>query len=90
MAFLKAKEQAKWYTLIGGTLFVTVSSYLRVKFVFESGQFAGALLLASMTFAALTLLFGLLSFPRWQAWLGFAIVAYAVYWLFFTRLYALG
>lgn len=89
MRFIALKERAKWYALVSGGLFLTVSTYLRVKFVFESGNFAGALLLTSMILAALTFLFGLLSVPRWQAWIAFAIFSYALYWLFFTRLYAI-
>jgi hypothetical protein len=83
------KEQAKWYVLASGALFLLVSTYLRVKFVFESGNLAGALLLVSMILAVLTFVFGLLSLPRWQSWVAFAISGYALYWLFFTRLYAL-
>ena len=66
---------------------LAVSTYLRVKFVFESGNVAGALVLVSITLVALTLLFGLLSLPRWQGWIALAVVAYGLYWLFFTRFY---
>ena len=89
MIDIRIRDQAKWYALVSGTLFLTVSTYLRVKFIFESANIAGALLMASMILAALTLLFGLLALPRWQAWIALAISAYALYWLFFTRLYGI-
>jgi len=81
------KDGAKWYGLATGTLFLIISTYMRVKFVFDSGNFAGALLMAAIILAVLTLLFGLLSLPRWQAWIALAVSGYAFYLLVFTRLY---
>lgn len=89
MVFLKLKKQSKWCALVSTALFLIVNTYLRMKFQFESGEFAGYLVLASIVLAVLTFLFGLLSFPRWQAWIAFAVFAYALYWLFFTRLYVI-
>jgi hypothetical protein len=89
MNYAQIREQAKWYVLLSGLLFLAVSTYLRVKFGFESGNVAGALLLASMILAGITLLLGLFSLPRWQAWLSLAICAYALYWLLFTRPYVI-
>jgi hypothetical protein len=42
--------------------------------------------MAAIILAVLTLLFGLLSLPRWQAWIALAVSGYAFYLLFFTRL----
>lgn len=89
MVFLMVKKQSRWYALVSTVLFLTVNTYLRIKFKFESGEFAGDIVLASIVLAALTFLFGLLSFPRWQAWIAFAVVAYALYWFFFTKLYVI-
>lgn len=86
---MRIREQARWYAFLSGILFLTVSTYLRVKFIFESANIAGSLLLVSMILAALTLFFGLLSLPRWQAWIALAISGYALYWLFFSRHYGL-
>jgi hypothetical protein len=83
------KDGAKWYGLVTGALFLIITTYMRVKFVFDSGNFAGALLMTSIVLAILTLLFGLLSLPRWQAWTALIVSGYAFYLLFFTRLYGI-
>ena len=83
------RDGAKWYGLGTGALFLIISTYMRLKFVFDSGTFAGALLMALIILAVLTLLFGLLSLPRWQAWIALAVSGYAVYLLCFTRLYGI-
>lgn len=87
--FRITRDGAKWYGLATGVLFLIITTYMRVKFVFDSGNFAGALLLAAIMLAILTLLFGLLSLPRWQAWIALAVSSYAIYILCFTRLYGI-
>lgn len=81
------RDGAKWYGLATGILFLLLSTYVRTKFVFDSGNFAGALLMALIILAVLTLLFGLWSLPKWQAWIALAVSGYACYLLCFTRLY---
>lgn len=88
MAFKSFRNKAGWLALISGVLFLSVSSYLHYKFVFESGRWAGMLEFAALISAIFTLLFGVASFPRWQSFVAFAICAYAVYW-FTTPPYAL-
>jgi cell division protein FtsW (lipid II flippase) len=83
------RDRFKWYGLATGALFLIISTYMRVKFVFDSGNFAGALLMAAIILAILTLLFGLSSLPRWQSWIALAISSYAFYLLCFTRLYGI-
>ena len=87
--FRVIKDAAKWYALATAALFLIITTYMRVKFVFDSGNFAGGLLLASIILAFLTLLFGLLSLPRWQAWTALIVAGYAFYMLVFTRLYGI-
>jgi hypothetical protein len=83
------KGAAKWFGLATGVLFLILSTYMRVKFVFDSGDLAGALLMVLIGLAVLTLLFGVLSLPRWQSWIALAVTAYAFYLLLFTRLYGI-
>ena len=83
------KEKVKWYGLATGALFLIITTYMRVKFVFDSGNLAGALLMAAILLAILTLLFGLSSLPKWQAWIALAVSSYAFYVLCFTRLYGI-
>ena len=85
--FRNIKDAAKWYGLATGALFLIITTYMRVKFVFDSGNFAGTLLLISIVLAILTFLAGLLSLPRWQAWTALIISGYAFYLLCFTTLY---
>jgi cobalamin biosynthesis protein CobD/CbiB len=80
------KEQAQRFGLATGALFLIITTYMRVKFVFDSGNFAGTLLLISVVLAISTVLLGLLSLPKWQAWTALIISAYALYLLFSTTL----
>jgi hypothetical protein len=83
-------EKTKWWGLMCGAIFLAVSSYMRWKFVFEPGPTAGVLLIFSMSLAVLTLASGLLSIPRWQPWIALAVFCYALYRVFFARLFAYG
>jgi hypothetical protein len=75
------KERAKWWGLLCGAIFLVISSYMRWKFVFESGNTGGTFLLASLIAILMTLLCGALALPRWQGFVALAIVGYGVYWL---------
>jgi hypothetical protein len=81
MNFNQVREKTKWWGLICGAIFLAVSSYMRWKFLFESGNVGGMLLLTALIAALLTFVFGILSLPRWQGVVAFVIVGYAVYWL---------
>jgi len=54
---------------------------MRTKFIFDSGNVGGALLLLALVAAGVTLVLGLLSLPRWQSFVALAISGYALYWL---------
>jgi hypothetical protein len=69
-------------------IFLVIHAYMRGKFIFESGNTAGMLLLISMVAAVLTLIFGVISLPRWQGFVALCVSAYAFYWFAFCRLYA--
>jgi hypothetical protein len=86
---VKFADKAKWYCVVSAIIFISISSYLRVKFVFDSGRTAGILFLAALLFALLTFVFALFSFPRWQSFVAFLVFAYAVYWALFTPGYAI-
>jgi len=80
---------AKWYGLVCAALSLIVTTYMRVKFVFDSGELAGALLAVCIVLAILTFVFALLSLPRWQGWTALIVSGYAFYLLVFTRLYGI-
>jgi hypothetical protein len=48
MNFNQVREKTKWWGLICGAIFLVISSYIRWKFVFESGNAAGMLLLIAL------------------------------------------
>ena len=73
------KDKLKWYGVISGSIFLVLSTYMRLKFVFDSGKTAGSLFFVVVLSAFLTLLFGILSFPRWQSYLCLVIFIYALY-----------
>jgi hypothetical protein len=82
------RAKARWLSQISGVIFLVIHAYMRSKFVFESGNTAGKLLLISMIAALLTFVFGVMSLPRWQGFVALAISAYAVYWFAVGPLYA--
>jgi hypothetical protein len=87
--FSVIRDRAKGYGLATAALFLIITTYMRVKFVFDSGNLAGGLLLASEILAILTLVFGLLSMPRWQGWTALIVAGYAFYLLLFVRMYGI-
>ena len=83
------KEKAGWLSQICGVIFLIIHAYMRSKFIFESGNTAGTLLLVSTVAALLTFVLGIVSLPRWQGFVALAISAYAAYWLVFEPHYAI-
>lgn len=75
------KDRVKWYGVISGWVFLAVSTYVSVKHVFWDGSAATMLQHLAAVAALFTLIFGLLSLPRWQSFFCLAVVAYALYWL---------
>ena len=75
------KDKVKWYGVISGWVFLAVSTYVSVKHVFWDSSAARSLQHLAAVAALLTLIFGLLSLPRWQSFFALAVVGYALYWL---------
>jgi hypothetical protein len=80
MSFRAFREKSKWWCLATASVFIVVSSYMRMKFIFEWGNNGGALLLLALISACVTLILGLISLPRWQSFVALAVCCYAVYW----------
>ena len=85
---MRFRAKTRWLSQISGAVFLITYAYMRSKFIFESGDTAGGLLLISMIAALLTFGFGVMSLPRWQGFVGLAICAYALYWFVFGTHYA--
>jgi hypothetical protein len=86
---MNLRAKARWLSQISGVIFLIIHAHMRGKFIFESGNTAGKLLLISMIAALLTLVFGIMSLPRWQGFVALAISAYAAYWFAVGPLYAI-
>ncbi len=89
MSLTSFRHKARWLSLITGFIFLVIHIYMRSKFIFESGNTAGLLLLIAMIAALLTLVFGLFSLPRWQGFIALAIFIYAGYWFAYGPVYAI-
>ena len=89
MSLKSFRNRAPWLSLITGAVFLAIHIYIRSKFIFESGNTAGRMLLITMIAALLTFVFGLFSLPRWQGFVALAISAYAGYWFAYGPLYAI-
>lgn len=74
------KDRVKWYGVISACIFLAVSTYMRVKYIFWDVKLARFLEMSALVAASLALIFGLLSLPRWQSFFALAVVGYAIYW----------
>ena len=81
------KEVAKWTSLVWAAIALGLVLYVRTKFIFDSGNTAGMLVLVAMVAAVFTLIFGVAALPRWQGFLALAAFVAVAYFIFFTRLY---
>jgi type II secretory pathway pseudopilin PulG len=81
MNLKQIKKKAKWWGLIFGVIFLSISFYMRWEYVFESGNTGGMCLLASLIVILMTLVCGVLALPRWQGFIALAVILYAAYWL---------
>jgi hypothetical protein len=77
----RVRQKAKWVGLATGLAFLGISTYMRVTYVFESGNTGGLLLLLALTAALITLVLGVISLPRWQGFVSLAICVYAIHWI---------
>jgi hypothetical protein len=77
---MELRDRVKWYGVVSGGFFIATSTYLHMRWVFESGRVAGRWYLIAILAALATLLLGLLSLPRWQSFFALAVFGYAIYW----------
>ena len=77
---MKLNQRAKWYGVISAWVFLAASTYLHVIYIFDDTTLPGLLVMVALVSAFFTLIFGLLSLPRWQSFFSLAIFGYALYW----------
>jgi hypothetical protein len=76
------RDRIKWWSVGSGALFMAISSYMRLKWGFnycEEG--AGVWQLIAFATGLVTLCLVILTLPKWQSWVGIAVLLYAFYWL---------
>ena len=76
-----------WPSLATAVVSLGIIVFVRTKFIFDSGNTAGMLLLIAMFTALLTLIFGIASLPRWQGFVALVIFGIVAYFILFERLY---
>ncbi len=87
---LKAfREHSKWLSQVSAAVSLIIVVFIRSKFIFESGNTAGTLLLVAMITSFLTLVFGVASLPRWQGFVALAIFVLVAYFILFEPLYGI-
>lgn len=79
MNYATCKKVAPWLGLMTASIAVITIVFVKWKFVFESGNVAGKLILISIVAATLTLVFAVITLPRWQGWIGLLVVSYVAY-----------
>lgn len=89
MNYKTLKEYSKWLSQISAAVSLIILVYVKSKFVFDSGNTAGMLVLILMVAAVFTFIFGMLSLPRWQGFVALAIFSYVAYSILFTRIYGI-
>ena len=76
MSFKTLRYKAQWWNLVIGTIFVVSSVYLdSVGLADADPLWLWIALLSPM----LTLVFVILTIPRWQSFVGLAVIAYSVF-----------
>ena len=73
------KDGAKWYGLVSACVFLMVSTYMLTTFAFYDSTLPRILCYLEFTSALATLIFGLLSFPKWQSFFAIAVWIYSFY-----------
>ncbi len=89
MNYKTLKTHSKWLSQICAATSLIVIVFVKSKFVFVSGNFAGTLVLISLIAALFTLVFGFIALPKWQGFVALGIFGYIAYCILFTPLYAL-
>ena len=89
MSYRKFKSAAEWLSILLAAASLATISYVKIRFVFDSGNLAALLVSISLAAGLLALVLGLVSLPRWRGGVALVIVAFVAYLVVFTRLYGL-
>jgi hypothetical protein len=87
MSFQRLKRYSPWLSQASAAVSLCIVVFMRIKFVFDSGNTAGMLLLIAMLTSLLTLVFGVVALPRWQGFVALGIFGVVAYFILFERMY---
>ena len=89
MNYKTFKRHSKWLSQVSAAASLITTVFVQSKFIFESGNTAGKLVIISMITAVFSFIFGVASLPHWQGFVALAIFSYVAYCILFTSLYAI-
>lgn len=89
MVFQRLRKYSTWMSQVSAVVSLIAVVFLRSKFIFESGNTAGMLVLFAMVTWLLTLIFGVAALPRWQGFAALGIFGVLAYNILVEPLYAL-
>ena len=89
VSFRSFRQIAKWPSIVWAAIALALVVYVRTRFVFDSGNVAGMLVLIAMIASVFTLIFGIAALPRWQGVVALLIFIYVAYCIGFTRMYGI-
>ncbi len=82
------KKYSLWLSQFSAAISLISIVFVKSYWVFVNANLAGNLVIVSIFFGLLTLLFGLVSLPRWQGFVAMAVFGFVAYLILFTPLYA--
>ena len=74
------KDVRKWICVFFAFIFLISSTWMSIKVVFYSDEILRNLSMTSALSSILTLIFAVLSVPKWQSFFGFAVFIYSIIW----------
>ena len=73
------KVNVELYGVISACAFLIISTYMQMTYVFSDARVGTILYSLEITAALSSLIFGLLSFPKWQSFFALAVWLYSFY-----------
>jgi hypothetical protein len=71
--------KVEWYGVVSACLFLAVSTYMQMTYAFYNVTLPRIMNSLEFTAALAALIFGLLSFPKWQSFFALAVWLYSFY-----------
>ena len=89
MKNILSNDIMKWSSVATSLISLLIIIFVKSKYLFESGNFAGKLVLLSMITALVSVILSIMVLPRWQGIISLLIAFCSGYLILFTPLYAI-